>query len=279
MASFPPPEAKARAVLVTNISHLATPDAVADFFSFCGPIEAQKLRVVRPAAAGADATFEAVVIFADEASRRTAIMMNDSSIVDQPVAIKAVPEGYVFAPDDDLGPAGHAAASAPVPAAGGWGFGGFFADVGTVVAAEYQKASQMIDSATDTGVLKTAKDQVAMAGRKTKEMAVDFDDKYHVRNTLLNAADVGKAQANAVASAVAEQTKTVAERVDGTLHISEKTGMIAEKALENQTVQSGYLAFTGGLHSLMAQTGLQSQGETTARTAAPQDSPSSPTAF
>lgn len=255
---YPPPESRGRAVLVQNITHVATGSAIDDFFSFCGTIESKKIRTEPPTTPNGHPTLEAVVIFADEGARRTALMMNDSIIVDQPVTISAIPDGYDF---NDASARDRAASSSPFGAPAGLfgSIGGLFADVSSAVATECKKAAQMLDNATETGVLKTAKDQVAAAQQKTRDFAADIDDKYHVKNTILNVAENSKAQATAVASVVAEQTRNVASQVDGTLHISEKTGMLAEKAMENETVNYGYRTITNGFQSLLAQTGLQQE--------------------
>lgn len=189
--------------------------------------------------------------------------MSESSIEDQPVIITPVPDNFDF----NRAPNPPPVSNQSVLGGGFSAFGDLFSGVGSAVAAEMQKATKMIDNATETGVLKTAKDQMALAGQKTREFAVDLDDKWHVRNSLLNAAETGKAQATAVASAVANQTKNVAQQVDSTLQISEKTGQLAERARENETVNSGFRAFTGGIQNLMVQTGLSGSNapaETTA---------------
>ena len=249
---FPPPEALPRAILVRNISPLATRTAIEDFFSFCGAIENHRLRKI-PSNPGSTPTQEAIVIFTEPRARTDALVMDKSSIVDSPVTITPVPEGFDF---------NATPAPAPQPSQVGL-FGGFsafgdlFAGVGTAVAAEVEKASKMIDSATDTGVLKTAKDQVAQASQKTRDFATDLDSKYKLRDSLMIAAETGKTQATAVASAVATQTRSVAVQVDNTLHISENTGKLAERAKENPTVNSGISAFTDGFQNLMTQTGLR----------------------
>lgn len=252
---YPPPEAKRRAVLVRNISHLATPAAIEEFFSFCGPVSDHRMRTVEPARPGADPTLEAVVIFADERVCADALVMDGSSIVDQPVTISSVPDGYDFSKPPPIAPAAQ-------PQSDGFFSGGFaafgdlFSGVGTAVAAEMDKASKALDSATDTGVLKAAKEQVALASQKTREFAVDLDDKWHVRNNILNTVETGKAKASEVASVVAEQTTKVATDIDNKLHLSENTGKLAVKARENDVVNNGFLALSGGLQTLMAQTGL-----------------------
>ncbi len=248
-AIYPSPETRDRAVLVQNISHAATGAAIDDFFSFCGTIESKKIRTMPPKSSGANPTLEAVVIFTDEGARRTALMMNDSIIVDQPVAISAVPATYDF----------NAAVEDTSAGQGGLfgGFGGFFAGVSSTLSTEYKKAAQMLDQATETGVLKAAKDQVVAVQQKTMEIANEIDDRYHVKNTILNAAENGKQQATFVANTVATQTRNVATTVDESLHISEKTTMLADKAMENETVKTGYRTITDGFQSLMNQAGLQ----------------------
>lgn len=252
---YPPPEARSRSVLVRNISHVATSAAIEEFFSFCGPVVDHRLRTVPPSEPGTDPTLEAVVVFADDRVCEDALVMNESSIVDQPVSIVRVPDDFDFSkPPPDAAPA---AAAQPQGIFGGFAaFGDLFAGVGTAVAAEVDKAGKMIDSATDTGVLKQAKEQVALATQKTRDFAVDLDDKWHVRNNILNAAEVSKAKAAEVASAVATQTTTLATEVDNRLHITENTGKLADKAREVPAVSNGFTAISGGFQTLMAQTGL-----------------------
>lgn len=254
---YPPPEARNRAVLVRNISRVATPAAIEEFFSFCGPVTSHRLRVVPPTAPGGEPTLEAVVIFADERVCADALVMDSSSIVDQPVKITRVPPNFNFeAPPEE-----------PTQGQQQEGFlsGGFsafsdlFAGVGTAVAVEVDKAGKVLDKATDAGVLKTAKEQMAIASQKTREVAVDLDDKWHVRNNILNVAEVGKAKATEVATVFAQQTKSVAGQVDDRLHISENTGKLAERARENPTVNSGFTAFASGWQTLLTQTGLGGQ--------------------
>lgn len=270
---YPPPEARNRAVLVRNISRVATAAAIEEFFSFCGPVTSHRIRTVPPSAPGAEPTLEAVVIFADERVCADALVMDNSSIVDQPVKITRVPAGFNFAAPPDP----PVQQQDPTFFSGGFSaFGDLFAGVGSAVAAEVDKAGKMIDNATETGVLKAAKDHVAMASQKTRDFAVDLDDKWHVRNNILNVAEVGKAKATEVATVVAEQTKTVAKEVDNRLHISENTGKLADRARENPTVNSGFMAFAGGWNSLLSQTGLAGQPPPVPSSSQPASHPAPP---
>lgn len=253
---FPPTEALPRSVLVRNISPLATPATIEDFFSFCGSIESQRLQK----SSGSSGTQIAVVIFSDELARDNALVMDQSSIVDTLVTITPVP--YAFNLNEEQG----SETSQTKPGLWGSGlsaFGDLFSGVGTAVAAEVGKASHAIDRATDVGVLRTAKDQVAYASRCTKDFATDLDNKWHVSENARNAASAGKTHATAVASVVATQTSNIVSQVDRNLHISENTGLLAERARENATVNSGIRAVTGSFQSILAQTGLQrNQGQT-----------------
>lgn len=254
---YPPPEARSRAVLVRNISRVATSAAIEEFFSFCGPVTSHRLRVVPPTISGGEPTLEAVVIFADERVCADALVMDSSSIVDQPVKITRVPPDFDFeAPPEE---STQSQQQEGFLSGGFSAFSDLFAGVGTAVAAEVDKAGKILDKATDTGVLKAAKEQVAFASQKTRDVAIDFDDKWHVRNNILNAAEVGKAKATEVATVFAQQTKNVAGQVDNRLHISENTGKLAERARENQTVNSGFTAVASGWQTLLAQTGLGGQ--------------------
>lgn len=240
---FPPMEALPRSILVGNISPLATSATLEDFFSFCGAIETQRLRKLP------SGVQQAVVIFSDERARENALVMNDSPIIDTRVTITTVTPSFNFFEEP---------ISTPPPQQGGM-FGGFsafgdlFAGVGTAVAAEVQKASHAIEKATDSGVLKSAKDQMVLARKKTAEIATDLDNKWKVRENVKNVADVSREQATVVASAVATQTSNLATQVDRSLNITENTGKLAEKAREN----AGIKAVAGGFQSLLAQTGLQ----------------------
>lgn len=191
--------------------------------------------------------------------------MDSSTIDDKPVSITPVPPNFDF----NSQPAHQPMQNNNFFATGMAAFGDLFSGVGTVVAAEMDKAGKIIDSATDTGVLKTAKDQVGMAAQRTREIATDIDDKWHVRDNIINVAETGKSHATSVASVVANQTKQVAEQMDKSLHISENTGKLAEKARGNPTVNGGISAITGGFATLMAQTGLTaSQTDANARSSA-----------
>lgn len=247
---YPPPDALDRAVLVRNISPAATSAAIEDFFSFCGAIQSHQLRSVQPIGSSPKSQ-EAVVIFLDSRARADALVMDSSSIVDQPVSITPIPDQYDFN-------------AIPAPPAepqsffsGGFSaFGDLFNGVGNAVAAEVDRAGKMIESATESGVLKTAKDQMALATKKTKDFATDIDEKWHVRDNIVTAAETSRQRATQVASVVAEQTISVAKQVDSSLHVSENTGKFVEKARENPTVNSGIQNIAGGFQQLLAQTGL-----------------------
>ena len=248
---YPPADSLDRAVLVRNISLAATPTAIEDFFSFCGAIQSHKMRTVQ-SVGNAPRTQEAVVIFVDARARADALVMDSSSIVDQVVSITAVPEDYDFNTLPSVSPQRQNFFESSFSA-----FGDLFSGVGAAVAAEVDRAGKMIESATESGVLKTAKDQVAMASMKTKSFATDLDQKWHVRDNIATAAETSRQKATEVASVVAEQTMNVAKQVDSSLQISEKTGKLAERARENQTVNTGLRNIKGGFEQLLAQTGLR----------------------
>lgn len=246
--AYPSEAARSRAVLVQNITHAATGASIDDFFSFCGTIESKRVRALPPPNGQAHPTLEAVVVFADEAARNTALMMNDSIIVDQPVSIIAIPPGYNF--NIVVAPM----TSGGVADGGMLGdIGGFFASFSSTVASECKKAAQMLDDATETGVLHSAKVGVAGMQKRTIEMASDLDDKYHVKNTLLNAAESSRS----IASALVEQTRSAAKTVDQSLHISQTTNEIAGKAMENETVRSAHRTITTGFQSLLNSAGIE----------------------
>lgn len=245
---FPPPHARNRAVLVRNISHVATSAAIDEFFSFCGTVSDHRIRTIAPIPPSTEPTLEAVVIFSDERVRDDALVLSGSSIVDRPVTIDRLPPTYDFSRPLPPTPA----ASPGLFAA----FGDLFSGVGTAVAGELDKAGKVLDSATDVGVLKAAKDRVAATAARTREIAEELDDKWHVRNSVLNTVETGKARASEVATVVAQQTTKVATDLDTKLHISENTGKLADRARENNVVNNGLMAFAGGWQSLMNQTGL-----------------------
>lgn len=267
--TFPPAAVLSRAVLVRNISPLATSATLEDFFSFCGTIESHRLRQLKPtSSSSATPVQQAVVVFSDERARENALVMDKSSIVDTVVSITAVPPNFDF--DDDPVPRASSTASGTAAGGGGgagqpFGFfgsgfsavGDLFAGVGSAVANEMEKAGKVIEEATDSGVLKSAKDQMALASKRTKDFAADIDTKWHVRENVINAAEAGKAQASAVATVVASQTSNLATQVDRSLHITENTEKLAEKARENEAVNSGIRAVSGGFQTLLSQTGLQ----------------------
>lgn len=244
---YPSPEARGRAVLVQNISPSATAAAIDDFFSFCGTMESKKLRTIPPGSFGGTPTLEAVVVFTDESARRTALMMNDSIVVDKPVSIVAVPAGFDF--------------NVPVEAAApaGAGLFGFLSEVAATVGTECKKAVSALDEATETGVLKAAKEQVVAVQQKAGQIANDIDDRYHVKNTILNVAENGKAQASMVAGAVATQTRSVATSVDQSLHLSEKTGILANQVAENETVKTAQRTISDGFQTLLSTAGLSEE--------------------
>ncbi|KAI0564817.1 RNA recognition motif [Gracilaria domingensis] len=246
---FPPPEALPRAVLVRNISPLATQAAIEDFFSFVCPIEKLRLRSVR-SANGKDSSQEAVVVFTESRAKADAIVMDKSTIVDQPVTISAVPEDYDFNALPELNPEPNGFLN------GFSGIGNLFNGVTSAVATEMQKAGKLIDDATETGVLKSAKDQVAVASQRTRDFAADIDGKWQVTSNVRNFAESSKANAALVANTVASQTKNVAQQVDSSLHLSEQTGKLAESARQNPTLNNSFVALRGGFMNLISQTGL-----------------------
>lgn len=254
---FPPPEARPRAVLVDNISPLATPDALADFFSFCGTIEEHRLRQV-------GGLQQAVVIFSDERARENALVMNQSSIVDTEVTITTIPDSFNFYDDPTTTAAGvqqgqgFGLFGASLP-----GFGDFFQGA----AAQVERASNALSQATDSGVLKSAKSQMGLVRKRTMDFANDLDSKWQVRENVKNVAEASTKHATAVASAVASSTSTLASQVDQNLQISQNTNMIAQRARQNQAVDSGIRAVQAGFNNLLAQTGLQAENNTATSTA------------
>eukprot|EP00190_Bangiopsis_sp_CCMP1999_P003371 CAMPEP_0198729348 /NCGR_PEP_ID=MMETSP1475-20131203/17347_1 /TAXON_ID= ORGANISM="Unidentified sp., Strain CCMP1999" /NCGR_SAMPLE_ID=MMETSP1475 /ASSEMBLY_ACC=CAM_ASM_001111 /LENGTH=472 /DNA_ID=CAMNT_0044491963 /DNA_START=44 /DNA_END=1463 /DNA_ORIENTATION=+ len=74
-----------RAVLVRNLPAAASESALEDFFSFCGDVEAQYLFADRQ---------EAIVVFRDTDVQQSALLMNGGKLLDLPVLISAVPDGY-----------------------------------------------------------------------------------------------------------------------------------------------------------------------------------------
>lgn len=252
---FPPADALPRAVFVDNISPLANAATLEDFFSFCGSIEAHRLRKV-------GSIQQAVVIFSDERARENALVMNQSSIIDTQVTITTVPDSFDFNADPSSQPGRTGAGQQQQQQFGLFGsglaaFGDLFQGVGGAVAAEVEKASKAWDSATDSGVLKSAKDQMALVRKRTTDLATELDNKWQVRENVKNVATVSKERATAVASAVASSTTNIASQVDRSLHISQNTSMLAERVKENPAVGSGVRAVQGGFQTLLAQTGLQ----------------------
>lgn len=246
---FPSNEALSRSILVDNISPLATSATLEDFFNFCGTIEDLKLRKLP------NGTQQSAIVFSDEPSRENALVMNRSSILDTQVTITPIPEGFNFY-DDPPPP--------PPPAKGLFGggfsaFGDLFNGVGSSIAAEVEKASKVIDQATDSGVLKQAKDQMTLVRQKTADFASDIDNKWKVRENVKNVTEISKERASNVANVVATSTSNLASQVDKNLHISENTTKLAQQARQNQTVNTGLKAVTGGFQTLLAQTGLQGQ--------------------
>lgn len=247
----PPADAIPRSVLVRNISPLASSAVVEEFFSFCGPIEACHIRKLSPTSASAQQKQQAVLVFSEPRARDNALDMNNSKIVDTNVSITAIPDGFDFYDDPPQKPA------AGLFGSGFSAFGDLFSGVGSAVAAEVEKASKVIDNATDSGVLKTAKTQMALARQRTQEFASDIDSKYQVSQNVKSAAVVSKTRATAVASAVGTSAATFASQVDSTLHISENTGKLAEKARENPAVNNGIRAVSDRFQTLLSHTGLQ----------------------
>ena len=243
MEPYPSEDARNRAVLVRNITHAATGTAIDDFFSFCGAIESKRVRTVAPAAGAAHPTLEAVVVFADDAARNTALMMNDSIIVDQPVTIVAIPHHYDF----------NASIAPPaVPRNTGNGLFGDLGGLFNAFTSTMNQAVRVMDEATNTGMLREAKDGMRSLHIKTMEVASEIDDRYHVKNTLLNAAEAGKT----TAASLIQQTKTVASQVDNQYQISSKTSQTIDKALENPTVKSAHRSIKSGFDSILHSAGI-----------------------
>jgi hypothetical protein len=237
-----PQSSLARAVLVRNIPASADEAAVDEFFSFCGAIESKALTPVPPAAPAATATLEAIVVFTDEGSRRTALLMTGSSLLDEPVDILPVPDGYSLA----------ATAAAPAPAPGGLGglfasvgLGDMFASMGGVLSGEMERAGALLGAAGESDVVRSAREGAAAAAARTGALVSRIDEEYHVGE-----------RAGAVAGAVGEKTRGVLGEIDGKLHVAEVVKGLRERALENEAVSSGISGFKSGLDSLLSQTGL-----------------------
>lgn len=271
---FPAPDARARAVLVRNIPRLADMAAVEEFFSFCGEIESKRLSTVPPADSGAEATLEAVVVFKDNASCRTALLMTGSTILDTPVTISTVPDDYTSPDsstpaadtdpsmtDESTGPGGPTSSQASGMPFGGVmaDFGGFFAGVGSALTGEMARAGAMIDAATENGVLKTAKDQAALARNKTAELIQSVDAQYGVGERAGAVAGAVTTQTRNVVGVVTEQSKMVASQVDETLHVSQHAKAIQSKAMENEAVATAAKSLKDGFDNLLNQTGLNEQ--------------------
>jgi hypothetical protein len=244
MDPFPSATDRPRAVLVRKIPAGATEDLIDDFFSFCGVISAKQLSAVP----GMPPTLEAVVVFEDEPSRRTALLMNQSSILDAPVDIAPIPDGYV-SPAHSASLADAAPAPATAPAAGGWGmFGGLmggFSEIQQTLAAEYAKA-------LETDVVKAAVDQAALARRATVDMMQSVDDQFHVGQ---RAGEMATSTRN-VAALVAQQSKAVASHVDNTFHIGEGARFVQSKVGENRAMAEGLQTVRDGFENFIETTGL-----------------------
>lgn len=242
MSSALSPEARARAVLVRGIPPTADEAALDEFFSFCGAIESKSLTPVPPSSASGAPSLEAVVVFEDDASRRTAVLMSESTILDVPVTITGLPEGY-------SGPR----EATPAPA----GIGGLFASVGLgdvfgALSGEMEKAGAqagaLLGAAGESDVVRNAREGAAAAAAKSAELVRGFDAEYKVG-----------ARAGAVAGAVGERTRGVFGEIDERLHVVDAVKGLKEKAMENDTVSSGIEGIKSGFDSLLTQTGLASR--------------------
>lgn len=239
MAGTLPPEARARAVLVRGIPPTADEAVLDEFFSFCGAIESKSLSPVPPPSAGDAPSLEAVVVFLDDASRRTALLMSESTILDVPVTITGLPDGY---------------AGPQEPAAGPTGLGGLFASVGLggvfgALTGEMEKAGAqagaLLGAAGESDVVRNAKEGAAAAAAKSAELVRGFDAEYKVG-----------ARAGAVAGAVGERTRDVFGEIDERLHVVDAVKGLKQKAMENDAVSSGIEGIKSGLDWLLSQTGL-----------------------
>lgn len=239
MAGALSPEARARAVLVCGIPRAADEAALDEFFSFCGTIESKSLTPVPPSTAGGTPSLEAVVVFEDDASRRTAVLMSESTILDVPVTITGLPDGY-------SGPQEAAPAAA--------GLGGLFASVGLgdvfgTLSGEMEKAGAQagafLGAAGESDVVRNARESAAAAAAKSAELVRGFDAEYKVG-----------ARAGAVAGAVGERTRGVFGEIDDRLHVVDAVKGLKEKAMENDAVSSGIEGIRSGFDTLLTQTGL-----------------------
>lgn len=243
------PEARARAVLVRGIPPATDEEALDEFFSFCGVIESKSLAPVPPSTGIGGPSLEAVVVFEDDASRRTALLMSESTILDVPVTITGVPDGY-------SGPQETAPAAA--------GIGGLFASVGLgnvfgALSGEMEKAGAqagaILGAAGESDVVRNARKSAAAAAAKSAELVRGFDSEYNVG-----------ARAGAVAGAVGERTRGVLGEIDERLHVVDAVKGLKEKAMENEAVSSGIEGIKIGFDALLSQTGLAgASGSTSAR--------------
>lgn len=228
--SFPPPSALSRSVLVRNVPVSASSSTIDEFFSFCGDIAEQRM-----APSGDRKSLDAIVVFTDDSSRRTALLMDASSILDATVSIGPVPDGFALG-----------SAAAPPPAAAAGMFGGIFA----ALTGEMEKAGAMFDQATESGVLKTARESVVEAGQQAGAFVKGIDAEYQVTE-----------KTTAFAGVATEKTKGVLGEIDEKLHVGEVVQGLRNKAMENPAVSSGVEGIRSGIDSLLSQTGLVNGGQ------------------
>jgi hypothetical protein len=100
------------AVFVSNIGPNAGENTIAEFFSFCGRIEALSLTTLP------DGTKQAVVVFDSPKSARTALILNNSLIYERTISVlpaQAQPQVEIPAPSETPNPHIEKANQSPLP--------------------------------------------------------------------------------------------------------------------------------------------------------------------
>eukprot|EP00188_Purpureofilum_apyrenoidigerum_P005162 Plantae.Rhodophyta-Purpureofilum_apyrenoidigerum.ctg64442.p1 GENE.Plantae.Rhodophyta-Purpureofilum_apyrenoidigerum.ctg64442~~Plantae.Rhodophyta-Purpureofilum_apyrenoidigerum.ctg64442.p1 ORF type:complete len:413 (+),score=104.28 Plantae.Rhodophyta-Purpureofilum_apyrenoidigerum.ctg64442:102-1340(+) len=194
-----------RAVLVRNLPAAASESALEDFFSFCGDVETQFMFLDRQ---------EAVVVFRDTDVQQSALLMNGGKLLDVPVQISAMPEGYtaeeggeIGADEDDTGADGSVPVvdsedilgdlplrSKTVPASGGSNRSWFSSMKQTLleVQQEYKEVAKEIS------------DEYGVAVREFNENVKSTFDDVKLADTLAKAKSTAAESASATRARMAE---------------------------------------------------------------------------
>jgi hypothetical protein len=198
---------ESRTVYVKNVSTKATSDQVNDFFSFCGKIEHIDL------IAQEDGTQKAEIVFGTEEAARTACLLSNALIQDQPIFVYQKEDSKIQHPGDPLKK---------------------LADEQEVVTEAKGTATAVINSLLAAGY---------KLGEEIKKKALEYDARFGISQKIQDTATVIKDKTVEVATIVKDKTVETAQNIkestvntahviDEKLHLTERATAVKDKTVE-----------------------------------------------